>query len=74
VIKMVLIVKDYSPEGNPLCHFCKQKTGIHAVNSKGNFVPACHSCYMELTAPVTRMEIKDIVKEAIKEYDANRND
>ena len=67
---MALDIPEYTEDGRPLCTICHTNIGIRALQKKdGSFVPVCHSCYEELTRPVLRSEIKDIIKEAIKEYD-----
>lgn len=60
----------------PKCERCHQKNGIHAVPTKisGQFAYLCHSCYEEVMTPITKADLKDIIKEAMKEYDADRDD
>jgi len=60
----------------PKCEHCKMRIGIHAVPTKtsGKFMFLCHPCYEELMTPVTKADLKDVIKEALKEYDEIRND
>jgi len=70
---MALIIKNYSEDGRPLCHFCKKRIGIHAMVMSKDFVPVCHPCYIEMNKPITKKELKDVIKEAIKEYASQKS-
>lgn len=64
-------IKEGGIDETPVCEHCQNEPAIHAIaNNTGGFNGYCHKCYTELTSPVTRSELKGIIKEAIKEYDS----
>lgn len=61
----------------PMCEVCGKRPGICILpsNNPGHFIAVCYPCKKDLTQPVTKSMLKDIIKEAIKEYDdSKRND
>lgn len=68
---------DFSQGGSdkqPLCEFCKTKVAIRVISGNNGYIACCNSCYIEQTQPITKADIKNLIKEVIMEYESKRHD
>jgi len=57
----------------PMCEICHKKAGIHAVPNGNGYTAMCHECYMKETKKYSKSEVKEMIKEAIKEYESGND-